>query len=165
MIWGYADLIHKFNKMSRSCSASRASANFGAHGHSLEVYQRARPRAPTHLFSFLFREQTACIALQVSQAYAFTFTLSLRSLPRRARGKVLLPFCPFFRAYAARRQRCVAPLSLIKSGRRYFTLKKYNKIDKWAKLILGMKLAGRVRGLLEMMNEVELPYTGARPLG
>lgn len=127
---GYADFIHKFNKMSRSFSNSRSSANFGARGHSLEVYQRAWPGALAHLFSFLFREKTACIALQVSQAYAFTFTFSLRSLPRRARSKVLLPFCPFFRAYGTRRQRCVAPLSLIKSGRRYFTPKKYNKIDK-----------------------------------
>ncbi len=157
--------MHKFNKMSRSFSASRASANFSAREHSLEVYQRARPRAPHTSFSFLFREQTACIALQVSQAYAFTFTSSPVT-PQKSARRSFAPFLPLFpRVYAARRQRCVAPRSLIKSGRRYFTLKKYKKIDKWAKLILGMKLAGRVRGLLEMMNEVELPYTGARPLG
>lgn len=117
--------------------------------------------------SFLFYSESKQLALPC-RYHRHTLSPSLflsGHSPEERAAKFYSPSAPFFRAYAARRQRCVAPLSLIKSGRRYFTLKKYNKIDKWAKLILGMKLAGRVRGLLEMMNEVELPYIGARPLG
>ncbi len=166
MIWGYADLIHKFNKMSRSFSASRASANFGAREHSLEVYQRARPRAPTHLFFFSIQRANSLHCPAGIAGIRVHLHSSSPVTPQKSARRSFAPFLPLFpRVYAARRQRCVAPRSLIKSGRRYFTLKKYKKIDKWAKLILGMKLAGRVRGLLEMMNEVELPYTGARPLG
>lgn len=126
-------MIHKFNKMSRSFSASRASANFGAHEHSLEVYQRARPRAPTHLFFFSIQRANSLHCPAGIAGIRVHLHSSSRVTPQKSARQSFAPLLPLFpRVYAARRrrQRCVAPLSLIKSGRRYFTLKKYNKIDK-----------------------------------